>query len=621
MKKRYLRVYCALFVTVLVFGGAPTDGFLTALISWPLPNANSQGTNFVSQTGLTRDNAANLKLAWNFTFPAPALVDGLNLTGQGAIAPPLLVDGTVFVALNELKVLALDAKNGSTLWSYQPVLNRSDLPLGILAGHVHGLVFDSGKIWLSLPDCTALALDAKTGKVAEQIARICAEIPGNSGKYDYSGAPMAFSKDMMIWTASSVSEGTDAGRGFVAAYNITTGHLIWRWYVVPPAGGDPNWDSNSCSIPCYGNVAPYPGDWGNLGMVNGQSRAGAGPSWGQPVIDSKDGLVILGTSQPSPDWNATFRRGPNLYSDSIVALNMTDGKLVWFIQATPHDIYDFDCGWNVALAALVIDGVNSTVVFKACKNGYLYAIRAQTGKLLWYFDPPSVVRQNSQNADYVSTGKYNATQPWTQLSLGAIEQCPGINGAIESDISVAYGKVFVATYNFCAFVTVGPVNSIGGSVSGAKTIAYDFGHANTTFYALDASTGRVSWSYYLNGIPYRGWLTSTGGMVLASTLNGQILALDGSTGDLVGSTLVGAKLYEGVTIGTDETGAVRVLQLTSPPAYGAFGLGAAGSLLAFTARAVAPSGAFSSLWVVGGIAAGVATVVFLYGIFRRRKLT
>lgn len=610
-----MRIAITLMVAGFLFFSAlpPLSGADSTPVNWTTTNANSAGTNFVSQDQLVSGTVDSMHLAWSISFPAATLTAGLNQTGQGAIAPPLIVNGTVFLVMNDLEVLAMRASDGSVLWTYTPTLNKTGLPIGTLVGHVHGLVFHAGNVWLSLPDCSALALNGVTGSVTERITRICANIPGNEGLYDYSGSPLVFYGNLVIWTASSVSEGTDAGRGFVAAYNVTNGQRAWIWYVSPPAGGSGTWDQQSCSSPCHGNVPAYLGDWGSLGTINGQSRAGAGPGWGQPAVDPLDGIVVLGTSQPSPDWNATYRPGPNLFADSIVALNLQDGHLVWFYQTTPHDIYDFDCGWNVALGSVTVGGRNQTVVFKACKNGYVYALDAKTGNEIWDFDPPSVARVNTQNADYASSNTYNATKAWVS-SVPGYEQCPGVNGGIESDISVSNGRVFVATHNFCSFITPGPVNSVGGSVSGAKGFQYALTQANTTIYALDESTGKIDWSYALNGIPYRGWLTTTDGLVFASTLNGDIIALDATTGSVAGVTHVGSPLYEGITIGSDTSGRVLAFQLTSSPSYGAFTSAVPGSLMAF-----APNQA--SLLVpllVVAAAAGAATVTVIFLISSRR---
>ncbi|HZW85725.1 MAG TPA: PQQ-binding-like beta-propeller repeat protein [Nitrososphaerales archaeon] len=577
-------------------------------VNWTNDNANPQGTNYVEQTQLNPGTADSMQLAWSLQFPVATLTPGLNATGQGSIAPPLLVDGTVYVVMNDLEVLAINSATGSTVWTFTPVLNRSGLPVARLAGHVHGLTYHDGDIWMSLPDCSALALNAATGAQAMRITGICAGIPGNAGNYDYSGTPVVFYRDLMVWTASSVSEGTDAGRGFVAAYNITTGWLVWRWYVSPPSGGDPNWDSDSCPPPCHGNISPYSGDWGTLGTQDGRSKAGASPGWGQPAVDTGDGLVFVATSQPSPDWNATYRPGPDLYSDSIIALNASTGRMAWFFQTTPHDLYDFDCGWNVALANITVGGRMSTAVLKACKNGYVYALDAKSGGKIWEFDPPTVARLNTGNADYTLTGTYNATEKWVSGAKG-YEQCPGINGGVESDISVSGGRLFVATHNFCAFVTAASVSAVGGSVSGASGIQYDFVHSNTTIYALDLATGRSDWSYTLAGIPYRGWLTSTDGLVFASTLGGDIIALDASSGAVDGTTHVGSPLYEGVTIGSDTSGNVLALQLTSAPTYGAFTSAVPGALFAFRPGSAQPS---LIPWLLLAAVTGVLTVAALF---------
>jgi alcohol dehydrogenase (cytochrome c) len=529
------------------------------------------------------------------------------------------VNGKVYLVMNDLHIVAIRATDGAVLWNYQPSINRTGLPLGTLVGHVHGLTYWKGMIWVSLPDCSALSLDAISGTPIKHITRICENIPGNSGKYSYSGAPLTFDGDVMFWTASSVSEGTNAGRGFVAAYDSVTGALLWRWYIAPPEGGDPNWDSETCARPCHGNVKPYTWDWGTLGETNGETRAGAGPSWGQAAVDSKDGLLFLGTSQPSPDWNATYRPGPNLYSDSIIALNITNGYLVWFYQTTPHDLYDFDCGWNVALGSIVRSGSNETIVYKSCKNGFVYALGAKSGNLLWSFNPPSVTRANTANSEYSQSGIYNPLEPWMSTRNGTVEQCPGINGGIESDISVAYGKVFVATHNFCTFVTLGPVEKIGGLVTGSSRVTYDSRNANTTVYAIDQATGHEAWSYFLPQVPYRGWLTTTGGLVFISTLDGRILALEVNTGRLVGDTSVGSPLYEGVTIGSDLAGRTMIFQLTSASAYGGFVAPSPGALLAFGPGRVSPS----SNWLVSLVlvAAGTigAIIVLKFTWVRRSK--
>ncbi|MDG6915578.1 MAG: PQQ-binding-like beta-propeller repeat protein [Nitrososphaerota archaeon] len=621
-----------LLLTVAVpsqVAGSPAN----APVDWTTMNANQDHTNYVAQSQIGASDVQSLSLAWTFPFPAAAPhVAGLSVVGQGSISPPLVVNGTVYLVTNYLTVYAFNGETGAVEWSYPAVLNTTGLPLSPLTGHMHGINYYKGDIWVSLPDCSVLGLNALTGAVETRITDICKNVPGNSGYYDSSGVPPVFYGDTMIWS-SSVSEGTDVGRGFVAAYNITDGALLWRWYVTPASGGDPNWDANSCSTnstsTCHGNVAPYPGDWGKLGTtttVNGtayQVLAGAGPSFGDPVVDAKHGIVFVSTSQASPDWNGTYRPGPNLYADSIVALNATNGNMLWFYQTTPHDLYDFDCGWNTVLGNVTTGAGTQEAVFKACKNGYLYALSALTGKLLWYFDPPTVARSLTGNANYVATGNYSATQPWINYpSTKPFEQCPGENGAIEADIAYAYSMIYVATMNFCTFGQVSGVNIEGAGVWGVSYLSPDFAQANTTIYAVHASTGTVAWSYSMPSIPYRGWLTASNGLVFAGALDGSIHILDAATGREVYDLYVGPSLYESPTIGSGIDGQVFLYQLTSASAYGAFSGGVPGDLMAYTVVSPPQPGweGYAAPVAVGILAAAVVFLIVENRSLRRSRV-
>ena len=610
----------------LAFPAAPAQSVSSSpagTTTWTRMNADTNATNYVSQNQVVASNVKDLRVAWTFPFPAAPNVPGLAVTGQGSISPPLVVNGTVYVVTNYLTVFALNGETGAVIWSYSPQLNTTGLPLSPLTGHMHGISYYRGEIWASMPDCSVQALDALTGALVMKISGICKDVPGNAGSYDSSGVPPVFDGDTMIWT-SSVSEGTDVGRGFVAAYDLTSGTLLWRWLVAPPAGGDPLWDTHSCpASTCHGNVSPVDGDWGTMSL-NGQNAggptAGAGPSFGDPVVDSRHGIVFVSTSQPSPDWNGTYRPGPNLYSDSVVALNASDGRMMWFFQTTPHDLFDFDCGWNTVLGSVTVGGHAQEAVFKACKNGYLYILDALTGKLLRYFDPPAVARSLTGNADYVVTGNYSGTLPWINYpSTNQFLQCPGENGAVESDIAFAYSKIYVATYNLCTYGQVSPVGAKGSQYWGASGLQPKTQGANTTIYAFDPSTGSVSWSYFMPSVPYRGWLTASGGMIFAGSLDGSIHILDASTGKQVSDIYVGPPLYESPTLGLAADGRVYLYQLIGGPAYGAFSGGIPGDLMAYT---LASSSAQSWVGYVPAVAAGVlaaAVVVLLIENWSLRK--
>lgn len=611
----------------------PSGAASSSSLNWEYMNHDSNATNFSPQTQITSQNVNDLKLAWVLPFPYVASVPGLNETGTGSITPPLVVNGIVYLETNFLGVYAINSANGQVLWAYNPVLNITGLPVADLVGHIHGINYYQGNIWLRLPDCSIVALNALTGNVSMSITRICVGIPGNAGEYDTYGTSPVFYNDVLI-TGASDADGSNAGRGFVAAYNITNGALIWRWFIVPPAGGDPNWDSEdqvqlgNGSIVNYGvssgNVSPYPGDWGNMGFNGTSTLAGGGLGWGEFAVDMKTKLVFVGTTEPAPNENATFRPGPNLFSDSIVALNITNGKMLWYFQTTPHDLYNFDCGWNVVLGSVLVNGSQIGAVFKACKNGYLYALNEMTGKLIWYFNPPAVARLNTENSNYVETHQYNATQPWsTYPSNQTFVQCPGINGGIEADIAYAYGKIYIASYNFCVEGEITSVSRPSSQDWGITNIQYLSEEANTTIYAVDANTGEQVWSYSIPNVPYRGGLMVTDGMVFAGSVDGNIYVLNANSGGLITKIYLGPSLYLSPTIGADAAGNMMLFQLTSSPSYGAFASSVPGSLIAFSLPSESASFSSTLYYYVASIALGMSlaylTVVAVQKLLFKRR--
>ncbi len=255
------------------------------------------------------------------------------------------------------------------------------------------------------------AFNAVNGAEALKVDYLPVGVPGNYGNYDPGGKQIVIDQGRGILTVTdSVSEGTDAGRGFFEGWNVTADPptLLWRTFLMPPQdGSDPLWSIKSVQNASYAwvfngtaqvdlkalpNSTLYGmlyGDWGSFGFNGAQSFAGTDGGWGgSDAYDPQTGIVYVGTGQPSPDWNATTRPGLDLWSSSVLAIDETTGKLVWAFQTSPHDLSDYDCSWSVMLANATVNGQTQKAVMKGCKNGYFYALDAATGKMLWYFDAP-----------------------------------------------------------------------------------------------------------------------------------------------------------------------------------------------------------------------------------------
>jgi glucose dehydrogenase len=598
--------------------------------NWEYINFDANGTNFNPQNQINKENVQALELKWTYSIPANS-APAVNIEGyygvrfhEGSTTPPIIVNGTVYIITNYYLLVALDASEGKVLWTYQYEADlaeaRKTLPLAGVAGHLHGFYYMDANLVFPGIKCDVIAVNALTGKLSWTLEDVCSDVQGNSGLYGgvFGYPPALYRNGNILIVQSSLMDGI-AGRGFVAGYDYSSKQLRWRFYTAPPAGGDADWavkvrdkvwiqGIKATEIP----LELLKNDWGDLGMLqfsgwspwgafydNRISRAGTGTVWGQMAVDEETGIVYLGVSQATPGYNATFRPGPNLFSDSVIALDARNGKLVWAHQTTTHDLWDWDCGWNVVLGK--ID--SRKVIFKACKNGILYAFNASTGEMIWHFNAPSFRRSdftpfhansklNSGPKDGSAVGNWDPRNPetfqrrWQNWpSKESIWQNPTANGGVESDIAYDSNAVYVATYNFWGYLQVSNTDGIF-NLGGFYIQPTESRRGNTTIWAVDAATGKPKWSYHIDGVGHRGGLTVSGGVLYVASPDGNLYALETGTGKLLLKRYFGEKLNIPPTIGANKEGRMLLFQVVGGTAFantfnGAIGAAVPGALMVF----------------------------------------
>lgn len=630
----------AILVMLLLSSGESAQaGTAIKTANWSGPENNFPlNWSYDNQTVINSQNVGQLQVKW--TFPVPSAPVGQVQGAEGVMQTPLIYEGVVYGITNWSRLYALNAENGEVVWyadlpimdNYSRYLQPSiPGPLGVPLGHYHAIflttkIWNEALIWVVTNTYQIFALKATTGDIVLDFNPFIEDrgmtgsdaITGSYGLYDVDTPDMLIDqqRDVLMFSPS-VTEGDSAGRGFLEAWNITTTspRFMWRTYLLPPQdGSDPDWSLDSVTNMSYAyifngtsavNLKTLPqgqldqmlvGDWGDFGFNGTLSFAGGSASWGGAwAIDEGAGMAYVGTNVPGPDWNATYRPGPDLWTASILAVNITSGRLVWGFQAIPHALGDLDCSWNVMLANETIAGRSTPVVYKGCKDGYIFALNALTGSMIWYLKPPSIAYEN-----VVQLNPLNATQMdrynWDGYpSTKATVQNPSDTGSLESDLAFdpTTNLVFAATYNEPKLFNY---SDVGPPKTPENVTAWEFswgvqilkimpvGEDNTTIYAIDAATGQVKWTYGIGAIPYRGGLTVSGGVVYVSTLDGTLRALDEKTGDLVWSKVIGGSLLIQPSLGDDADG-VMTLVLTDmgstrwgPPFPGfieAFGLPAA----------------------------------------------
>lgn len=297
-------------------------------------------------------NVGQLGLAWYYDLD----------TNRGQEATPIVVDGVMYFTTAWSKVFALNAATGALRWSYDPKV-APEWAVNACCDVVNrGVAVWKGKIFVGTIDGRLVALDAASGKPVWETLTIDPQF-----RYTITGAPRVAKGKVIIGNG-----GAEMGvRGYVSAYDVETGKMVWRFYTVP---GDP---SKPFESPVLAKAAKtWTGEWWKFG--------GGGTVWDSIVYDPELDLLYLGVGNGSP-WNRRIRSpggGDNLFLSSIVALRPDTGEYVWHYQETPGETWDYTACQQIILADIPIDGQVRKVLLHAPKNGFFYVLERANGALI-----------------------------------------------------------------------------------------------------------------------------------------------------------------------------------------------------------------------------------------------
>jgi len=474
-------------------------------------------------TDINKNNVNELDLAWSFKFD----------TARGMEATPILHDGVLYVSTGWSHVHAIDARSGDELWHYDAKVPKSQLAKTCCGPVNRGVAIwqkDNSsplQIFFGSLDGRLIALDAKTGKVNWSV-----QSTPTDGNYSITGAPRVV-KDMVIIGNGGGELGV---RGYITAYDVSSGEMRWRFYTVP---GDRNKPQESealkKALPTWSGE-----EWYKLG-------GGGGTVWDSIVFDPELDILYIGTGNGSP-WNRDLRSpggGDNLYLSSIVAINPDNGKYIWHYQTTPADNWDYTATQQMILAEIEINNEIRSVIMQAPKNGFFYVLDRKTGELIsaekfghvtWatHVDMETGKPVESEFADYQENGgSYIWPSPY------------GAHNWQPMSYSKKTGYIYI------------PVQTIPAYFSGQKEVSYKVNRWNTGVN-LNESRSPASWvaaKASLDALVYgelvawdpikqeRAWtvrhpkpsnggtLSTAGDLVFQGTWDGAFAAYDALSGD------------------------------------------------------------------------------------------
>ncbi len=489
---------------------APPPEVVQYAKDWPLANKDYANTRATTDSTINSSNVATLGVAWATPFTGAGIFGSASTT-------PIIMGQTVYFQDLSNNVMAVDLATGAVKWK-KTYGEQNIGPNGVAVGW--------GKVFGTASPYDFTALDAATGN--ETWRAHISDIPTVGTDIQ----PSLYGNLVYTSTVPGSSAGdfySGGSAGVIYALDQATGKVVWTWNTV-----------DSADI------------WGNKDVNSG------GGAWYPPAIDTKTGTMFWGIGNPAP-WpgtkefpNGSSRPGPNLYTDSMVALNSQTGALKWFTQVNPHDNLDLDFQESPILATANINGKQQDIVIGSGKLGRVYAFNRETGAILW-----CAVVGTHQNDQLASIPSENVTRVY-----------PGVLGGVETPMAYSDGVVYVPVLNSYAEFT-----------PAAYTSGQPLNQSTGELLAIDVNTGKIMWQKTYNSVNVGG-ATVVNDVVITSTFDGNIYAYKKDTGAQLWNYKAPGPINAWPSIVGDMM--VVPVGLSNPPLLLAFKLGATAPVVAMT---------------------------------------
>ena len=460
---------------------------------WPTYHGSESGNRFSPLNRIDTGNVQRLAPKW--MFPVPGVARGLEVT-------PVVVDGVMYVtAANE--AYALDARNGRQIWHYSRP--RTPRLVGDAASGINrGVAVLGDRVFMVTDNARLIALHRLTGQLLWDV-----EMADYRQNYGATSAPLVVN-DLVI---SGVSGGDEGVRGFLAAYKASTGERVWQFWTVPAAG------------------EPGSETWVGRAMEHGCAS-----TWLTGTYDPETRLLFWPTGNPCPDYNGDERKGDNLYSNSVLAIDPDTGKLKWYYQFTPHDLHDWDATETPMLVDAQFHGEPRKLLLQGNRNGYFYVLDRVTGKVL--LAEPFV--RNITWASGIGPDGRPKLLPGNEPTVEGQRVCPSVEGAANwpsTAFSPATGLFYMFAAESCTLFSKNDQWwEAGRAFYGGGTRRSPADDTGTKYLkALDIQTGKTVWEIpdVGGGILSSGLMATAGGLVFYGDDNGAFVAADAKTGKLL----------------------------------------------------------------------------------------
>ncbi len=527
LKSRMLPLITSGVFLYLILGGGITFvgddaagetlyGNMQAVTQDMLDNAAGDGNNFLHTNGnyhqtryypvaqINKHNVHRLRPAWIFQTE---IVESMETT-------PIVVGGVMYVTTSFNHAYALDARTGKQLWHYKHEMGP--ITTYCCGPNNRGVFPYKDKVYMGTLDARLVALDAKTGKLVWDV-----QIADPELGYSETMAPTAVDNKILIGT-----NGGEYGiRGFVKAYDADTGKLLWTFHTTPENSVGVWAEQDATGRDMHRDIAA---EKAALASQGDPYKTLGGGVWQNMAVDRETGMIYFMAGNPSPDLDGSLRPGDNLYTNSLLAVDLATGKYRCHFQYIAHDVWDLD-----AVSPPIItpvrdkDGTMVKGVLHGGKTGYVYVHRASDCSLIRFSEP--MVSQESR---------------WTLPTKDGARMLPGANGGVEwspmaidprQHLAYAINLHQPMTYHVESTPYPGGKLWLGGAF---KVITHEEQWGNVT--AVNYNTGKIAWKVKTEQPMIGGILATAGGLVFTGEGNGLFKAYDSANGSLLWQFQAGA---------------------------------------------------------------------------------
>jgi alcohol dehydrogenase (cytochrome c) len=499
---RMLLAACVLALPIALLAQR-TDSPAAFPDAWPAHYGDHTGRRFSPLNQINGTNVKTLSLAWIHRATAQ---EGDNVGGEYRTgdpyywggpqanvtikATPLMVNGVLYFAAPD-HAYAIDARTGRQIWHYF-WRTRGGIHIGN-----RGMGMFGNNLFFETPDCYLVSLDAATGK-----ERWHKEIADVRQQYFCTPAPIIIGRHVIVGIGG---DSLDV-QGYLEAYEPETGERQWRWYTTPQKKGEPGSET-------------WPDEY--------SMTHGGGMTWLPPTYDPELNLLYIATGNPNPVFAPQSRKGDNLYTCALVAVNPDTGKMAWYFQTSPHDTHDWDSAQVPVLIDGQIDGRPRKLVAQAARNGYYFLIDRTNGQSVTtvpYVDFMNWSLGVNATGQPINNPAKDASVDGVLVSPGSATNWP------PPSFSPKTGLLYVGTSQSYSMQYLTDTDERPEGYGGGNVIPGGGGREGY-IKALDYRTGKVVWRHALTEGGAMGLLTTAGDLLFGGDGSGNFVAYNPSTGD------------------------------------------------------------------------------------------